>query len=73
MPFMLLEKNAKEFCVENRKKAQILLSDPFLLPAAIIHVVWLSGSSLSITGASKAKVFMAAAVLRQKWQRQPCS
>jgi len=64
MPLMLLEKNAKEFYVENRKKAQILLSDPCPLSAATTHVVGPSGSSLSTTGASKAKVFMAAAVLR---------
>lgn len=62
--FRAAEKNAKESYVENRKKAKILLSAPSPLSAAIIHVVSPSGLSLSIKGTSKAKVFMAAVVLR---------
>lgn len=61
---MLLEKNAEEFCVENKKKAQILFSDPSAFSIAISHVACPSGSFLSVTETSKAKVFMAAMVLR---------
>lgn len=60
MPFVLLKKNSKEFSVGNKKKTQILLSDPSLFSAAFILVMSYSGSSLSIAGTPKAKIFMAA-------------